>query len=268
MKDIVKTWIYISLVIIIICIIDVCLVNIILWKQENTKTEKLIININDEVEITTSTNEAETINDNADKSDPYWDYINVPLTDVDFTNLLKINNETVGWVNVKNTNVNYPIVKHTDNNFYLNHSFDQKKNSAGWVYMDYRNNTSSIDKNTIIYAHGRLDGSMFGSLKKATQKEWLEKEENHIINFSTTSYNSMWQIFSIYKIEPTDDYLTINFNNDDVYNNFLTALKNRSIHNFNTDINPKDNIITLSTCYDDNYRLAIHAKLIKIEYKN
>ena len=119
MKDIVKTWIYISLVIIIICIIDVCLVNIILWKQENTKTEKLIININDEVEITTSTNEAETINDNADKSDPYWDYINVPLTDVDFTNLLEINNETVGWVNVKNTNVNYPIVKHTDNNFYL-----------------------------------------------------------------------------------------------------------------------------------------------------
>ena len=172
MKDIVKTWIYISLVIIIICIIDVCLVNIILWKQENTKTEKLIININDEVEITTSTNEAETINDNADKSDPYWDYINVPLTDVDFTNLLEINNETVGWVNVKNTNVNYPIVKHTDNNFYLNHSFDKKKNSAGWVYMDYRNNTSSIDKNTIIYAHGRLDGSMFGSLKKTTQKEW------------------------------------------------------------------------------------------------
>ena len=268
MKNSVKNWIYIILVIIIICIIDVCLVKIILWKQENKKTEKLINNISNEVEITTSTNEAETLNDNADSSDPYWDYINLPLTDVDFTNLLNINSETVGWINVKNTNVNYPIVKHSDNSFYLTHTFNQSKNSAGWVYMDYRNNTTTIDKNTIIYAHGRLDGSMFGSLRKVIKKNWLENEDNHIINFSTSSYNSMWQIFSVYKIKPTNDYLTISFNNDDIYNNFLTTLKNRSIHNFQTDISSKDNIITLSTCYDDNYRLVIHAKLIKIEYKN
>ena len=51
----------------------------------------------------------------------YWDYINVPYIDVDFSSLLAKNNETVAWIKVEGTKVNYPVVQTTNNDFYLSH---------------------------------------------------------------------------------------------------------------------------------------------------
>ena len=58
---------------------------------------------------------------------------------VDFNKLKEQNNETVAWIKVNNTNVEYPVVRATNNSFYLNHSFDKSKNSAGWIFADYKN---------------------------------------------------------------------------------------------------------------------------------
>ena len=60
--------------------------------------------------------------------------------------LKKKNPDTVGWIKVDNTNINYPYVQTTDNSFYLNHSFDKSYNEAGWVFLDYRNN-NNLDNN-------------------------------------------------------------------------------------------------------------------------
>jgi hypothetical protein len=78
----------------------------------------------------------------------------------------------------------------------------------------------------------------------------------------------LWQIFSVYKIEPTTDYLQAKFNSTNNYQKFLETLKNRSIHKFDIQLNYTDKIITLSTCDDiGTKRIAIHAKLIKIANK-
>lgn len=53
---------------------------------------------------------------------------------VDFNKLKEQNNETVAWIKVNNINVEYPVVRATNNSFYLNHSFDKSKNSAGWIF--------------------------------------------------------------------------------------------------------------------------------------
>lgn len=66
--------------------------------------------------------------------------------------------------------------------------------------MDYRNNKIEYDKNTIIYAHGRMNNTMFGSLKKVITKEWLDIKENYVIKLSTEEENTLWQVFSVYKI--------------------------------------------------------------------
>ena len=88
------------------------------------------------------------------------------LLEVDFNELLKKNPDTVGWIEVKGTNINYPIVQTTDNSYYLTLMLLMAlKNEAGWVFMDYRNDPVNFNQNTILYAHSRLTGSMFGSLK-------------------------------------------------------------------------------------------------------
>ena len=87
------------------------------------------------------------------------------LINVDFQELKSTNNQTVGWIQVNGTNINYPFVQANDNKYYLTHSFDKSHNTSGWVFLDYRNNIQTLDKNTILYAHGRIDKTMFGTLK-------------------------------------------------------------------------------------------------------
>jgi sortase B len=197
----------------------------------------------------------------------YWQYIKVKLIDVDLTALKEINKSTKGWLVVPGTNVNYPFVQTKNNTYYLNHSFDKSLNSAGWVFLDYRNKLDTLDQNTIIYAHGRKDNTMFGTLKNTIKNSWFKNSSNHIIKISTAESNTLWQIFSIYIIDTTSDYLITNFNNDADYTAFLDKIKLRSINNFDTTVNSDDHIITLSTCYNQKEKLVVHAKLIKKETK-
>lgn len=152
----------------------------------------------------------------------------------------------------------------TDNSYYLNHSYRKKENKAGWVFMDYRNNPVEWNSNTIIYAHSRYDSTMFGSLKKILTDKWLKNKDNYIVKFSTPYENTMWQVFSVYSIESESYYITPTFSTIEEYQSFLSTLKSRSIHDFSTELNTNDKIITLSTC-QDNYgnRIVLHAKLIK-----
>ena len=201
------------------------------------------------------------------KQNMYWQYLNTPLSSVDFTQLLKQNKDTIGWLIVNNTNINYPVVQTTNNDYYLSHSFNRSKNYAGWVYADFRNNfKEELSKNTVIYAHGRKDGVMFGSLMNTLKKNWYTKNENQIIQFSTLKYNTMWQIFSIYKIEAESYYITTDFSTETSFEEFINTMKSRSIYDFGTDVGANDKILTLSTCYNDKgIRLVVQAKLVKIQ---
>lgn len=180
---------------------------------------------------------------------------------VDFKKLKEQNNETVAWIKVNNTNVEYPVLRATNNSFYLNHSFDKSKNSAGWIFADYRNKFDGTDKNIIIYGHNMRDDSMFGSLKNILNSAWYDNEENTNITLYTENEKSIYKVFSIYKIESEDYYIKTEFSNDNEFEKFIETLKKRSIKNFNIDISKEDSILTLSTCANnDKYRVVLHAK--------
>ena len=237
------------------------------WAKDNKDTKSVIDDIsnNTKVEETKDDENTELINEpeTKDETNDYWYYIKQPLINVDINALKEKNKDTVGWISVNNTNINYPYVQGKDNSYYLNHSYDKSYNEAGWVFLDYRNNSTLSDKNNILYAHSRLDKTMFGSLSKTLKSNWYNNKDNHIIRLSTETENTMWQIFSVYKIPEETYYITTNFSNDSEYEKFLNIIKERSIHNFNTDININDKVLTLSTCYSDTERTVVHAKLIK-----
>ena len=197
-----------------------------------------------------------------------WDYMKMNLLEVDFNKLLQKNSDTVGWIEVKGTNINYPIVQTTDNNYYLHHAFDKSKNDAGWVYMDYRNDPVNFDQNTIIYAHSRYNGTMFGSLKNILNSSWYNNKNNYIIRLSTPTENTIWQVFSVYTIEKESYYITTNFSTTESYDEFLKTMKKRSNVNFTATPNTNDKILTLSTCKDNfGSRVVMQAKLIKREVR-
>lgn len=244
------------------------------YMKDKKSIEEQIETINEIVTIDEiPTNENTVIVENEIEpptTNPYWDFINVNLLDVDLKNLKSKNNDTVGWIKVNGTNINYPFVQTTDNSYYLTHSFNKSFNYAGWVFLDYRNNPSLLNnKNSIIYAHGRVDKTMFGSLKNVLNDSWLNNSNNYIVRISNDYENSLWQVFSTYSTLKTNDYLKTNFNSSDEFVNFIDMLKVRSNHNYDIDVNENDRILTLSTCYtgkDD--RVVLHAKLIKVEKKS
>lgn len=183
---------------------------------------------------------------------------------IDFNKLKEQNKETVAWIKVNNTNIEYPVVKANNNNFYLNHSFDKSENLAGWIFADYRNKFDNTDKNIVIYGHNIRDGSMFGSMLNILNAKWYENEENTNITLYTENEKCMYKVFSIYKIENEDYYIKTEFKNDNEFEDFIKTLKKRSIKDFNVDVSKDDNILTLSTCANNNkYRVVLHAKKVK-----
>lgn len=239
------------------------------WFMANKHIDEQVEEINEIVEVKEKedTEKVELLNPNAKKEDPYWDYIKLKLIDVNFEELEKINSDVVGWIQVGGTNVNYPIVQASDNKFYLSHQFNKSYNTAGWVFMDYRNDSNNFNNNTIIYGHGRLNRTMFGSLRNVVKKDWYNNTQNYIVKLSTKTENTLWQVFSTYQIKTTNDYLDIDFNSDEEYLKFLNMLKERSVHDYMTDVSASDKIITLSTCHNDTDKIVLHAKLIKREKK-
>lgn len=260
-----KNFVLMIILIIAQIIIIYSIYNYLKWKKDNEQINNQINKITETIEITPIETEEniEIIEQNADKQEPYWDYIKMNLIDVNFDELLKINNETIGWIQVNGTNINYPFVQTTNNDYYLNHSFDKSYNGGGWVFLDYRNDLSKSEKNTIIYGHGRQNQTIFGTLKNTLKNEWLENKDNHIIKLSTKYENTLWQIFSVYRIPTTNDYIRTKFLSDTDFKNFANKILERSIYDFNTTINETDQILTLSTCYNNDDKIVIHAKLIK-----
>lgn len=259
----------VSLIFILILSIGIfifALLNIFAWNKDNQENEKIAKDLNDNA-IERPAENAINVNPPEDKSDDYWDYIKMDMMSVDFNELLKKNPDTVGWIKVNGTNINYPVVQTNNNDYYLTHAYDKTTNDAGWIYADYRNNMTNFDKNTIIYGHGRLNNTMFGSLKNITNSSWYDNKDNYIIKFSTPTENTLWQVFSVYTIPVESYYLQTKFNSDDQYNEFLQTIKNRSVKDFSAKVNSNDKIITLSTCKDvaGTKRVVMHAKLIKSE---
>lgn len=176
--------------------------------------------------------------------------------------LKELNDETVGWLNVPGTNIDYPVVKAKDNAYYLRHNFKKEKDYNGWVFMNYLNSAEMLDKNTIIFAHNRYYSNiMFGTLNKVGKKTWYQNIKNNLITYSDINKEMKWEVFAAYTVPVTDDYLETNFSTDEDFNNFIKMIRSRSVISSDLEIKSTDKILTLSTCADINTRFVVHAVL-------
>lgn len=237
----------ISLIIILICIFL-----LYRWNSENNENAEIADDLANEF-VNTS---YEQNNENSTSSSNY------ELLEINFDELLNQNEDTVAWIKVNNTNINFPIVQVDNNNFYLKHNFKKQYNSAGWIFADYTNNFDTLDKNTIIYGHNRRNNTMFSNLKSLLNPSWFNNELNKYFYFNTKSTNYIAKIFSVYKINQNKLNLFNSFENEESFNQYITEVKQKSIYDFNLEISFEDNLITLCTCDDNNkYRIVIYAKL-------
>lgn len=238
-----RTWVVITLLLLFLIGTIYYSCQIVLWKIHVDNNNKIQKKINDSVKVIESNEDVKY--------------------EIDFNILKKRNPDTIGYLNVNNTNINYIIVKGKDNSYYLNHNYDKKWNRAGWIFADYHNKFDETDRNIIIYGHNMKDGSMFETLKDVLTKEWYTNDNNHIITLATEKGTYHYQVFSTYSIVPEDYYINTQFSTDSNFYKFIKTLEKRSIYNYEVDLSKEDKILTLSSCLGDgSKRVVLHAKLL------
>lgn len=239
-----KSKILITLIqIVLIAVIIFSGIKIIEWIKSNKKNKDIMSEIKENV----------VINNEIDSNNEEYK--------IDFAKLKQKNSDAIAWIKVNGTDIDFPVVKGTDNSYYLTHNFDKEKNKAGWIFADYRNKFDGTDKNIIIYGHNMKNGSMFASLKDVIKEEWYNNENNKYIALITENENCKYQVFSVYQTETEEYYLQTNISN---FKEFVEKIKGRSKKNFNVDIKETDSILTLSTCADNTkYRVVLHAVKVK-----
>ena len=245
----------------------VCIFLLTRWYVQNTRNQKFAEQLTNETQKISE--QERGISGNKNKGKYNYKYPDdLSFLNVDLTPYLRINPETVAWIQVNGTIISYPVVQHKDNDYYLNHDFYRRKTEVGAIFADYRDNFDEFNDNNIIYGHNIVNGTMFGQLPRVLGKSWQSNPNYHYIKLSTKKTNTIWKIFSVYEVAPTIDYLQSNFNSNETYKKFISLIKNRSSYDFKTEVNTDDKIITLSTCNNiGNKRVVVHAKLINLENK-
>lgn len=183
----------------------------------------------------------------------------------EYVELYEKNPDTVGWLKIDGTSVNYPVLQSPGRkNYYLNRNFSGEPSEHGCLYVREACNVFAPSDNVTIYGHHMNDGSMFGSLKKfRNQSFW---EEHHIIDFDTLYERNHYTVFAVFTTTASLGEGFAYYRFDDAedaaeFDNFVTTCKSLSL--YDTGITPQygDKLICLSTCEytNSNGRLVVVA---------
>lgn len=164
----------------------------------------------------------------------------------------------IGWIRVGGTDIDYPIVKGSDNNYYLNHNYKNEYNVFGAIFMDYRNMENFSDQNTIVYGHNNARAGNFKDLHKYEQEGFF-KEDRFIEIFSLEGYKK-YKVFAAYNAGPHDNFRNTSYL-DEEGAQFLEYVKERSIVKGEMPDKVRD-FLTLQTCSPKDTRFVVHGVLV------
>lgn len=179
--------------------------------------------------------------------------------------LLSINRDGIGYLYIEALDLKLPLVQTSDNNYYLRRAFNGEENMGGCLFEDSRISKGLYAENVIIYGHNMKNDTMFGTLDKYTDSEFLNTDENNIIYVFTDKLVKKYKIFSCYTTEPSGDTFTYNFASVDELRNYAVTMKAKSQYDTGVDVSEANQILTLSTCATNNnkQRFIVHGVLIE-----
>ena len=185
-------------------------------------------------------------------------------TKANFTALAEINPDVAGWLSLEGTVISYPVVKGTDNEYYLHHLFTGEYNNTGCIFIDMDNTRDFSDRNTIMYAHHMRNGSMFAELEGYRNQEYYEQHKQLILQTPDGVYTL--EPFAGLLADGYSDYVQIEFADDESFMAYVNGMREQSTFQSDVSVTAADRIVTMSTCrYDtENGRYAVFAKLSKV----
>lgn len=195
----------------------------------------------------------------------------------DWDALKAINSDIVGWIKIDDTNIDYPVLWHqedqTTSQYYLNHNYKGEYSGYGSIFLDFRCTEGTNSKNTVIHGHHMNDGSMFANLLKygGTSGNLDFYKESPEVYFDTPDGKGTYKIISVFKTNSLSsqgeffNYMIGNFNSSAEFMNYVYNVRIRSMINCPVNVNEDDTLITLSTCsYEfSEFRTVVVARKVR-----
>lgn len=173
------------------------------------------------------------------------------------------NSDTIAWIEIPGTGIDYPVMQSKDNKYYLRKTFSREYNILGSIFADYRNSPDFNDQNTVIYGHNMQDRSMFYDLSFLKKQDFYDKNNKILIYLDDRILE--FTIFSVYEVDKDYDYRSPEYDTE-IFKNRLEDFKKKSLIVSATTPAVDDKILTLSTCsYSfNNARLVAHGSLTAV----
>lgn len=186
-----------------------------------------------------------------------------PADTVDFAQLGKENPEVRAWVRLKDTAINLPVVKTTDNSYYLTHRFDEVRNKLGTPFIDAGNVGDFSDRHTVIYGHALSDGSMFGSLWEYENPNFFSRNPEIQLFLPDGSQKTL-QVFACSRVDGTRGSIPIAFSGETDFLSFIDNLNETSAFTSNVKVTSSDKIVSFCVVLPDGGegRLLVSCKLV------
>ena len=185
------------------------------------------------------------------------------------------NTEIVGWLEIENTNINYPILQGTDNSYYMTHNYKKENSKNGAIFLDADYNWDISSNNLLMYGHNLGNGMMFQELLKYEKESFYQ--EHPMIRFTTAEEDAEYEIISAFKSRVYYKseknvfryYYFINNESEEEYNEFVKNAKNASLYPIDATASYGDQLITLSTCsyYVEDGRFVVVGRKIEQDSK-
>lgn len=189
--------------------------------------------------------------------------------------LKKENPDIKGWLEIPNSNINYPVLQGADNNFYMTHNYKKEYSKDGSLFLDKDYNWNTPSANLLIYGHNNIGSKdMFVDLINYKDENYYKNHKK--IRFTTDQEDAEYEIISVflsrvyYKSEKNvfRYYYFIDAKNEQEFNDYVQNSKKSSLYNIDTTASYGDQLLTLSTCEysQKDGRLAVVAKKINSSY--
>lgn len=191
-----------------------------------------------------------------------------------FASFYEVNEDIKGWIKIPNTNVNFPVVQTTDNDYYHRLNFQKEYDYYGTPYIDYECDVQKPSTNIIIYGHNiKADGQMFNDLTKYKNLDFYK--ENPVVNFDSVYREGKYKIIGAFitNAQPEQDngnifnYVSfVDADSEEEFNAFIDEVRKRSIFDTTVDVEYGDELLTLSTCtyeFRPEARFAVVARRVR-----
>lgn len=178
------------------------------------------------------------------------------------------NAQVVAWLDIPNTEIQYPVVQGKNNEYYLTHTFSKKRNESGAIFLDYRNTSDLSDFNPVIYGHNMRDGSMFHQLRAYDNQDFFN--EHTTILLTLPHEERVYKIIAAYICKDGFDFRAQNCLNTTEKERFFQTIRSRSMIKSSRHTSGEDFCITLVTCTGGthDWYWVVQAVLVSVSKEN